>query len=70
MPTTEELRQAEKEYQDLMKWDREETEKVLNSLRESGESIGLDTHSEYFRPIREESLRRFKEIRRKYHLDE
>lgn len=70
MQTNEEMKKAQEEYEELARWDREETEKVLKSLRESGEPIGLDTNRELFRPIREEVRRRLKEIRKKYHLDE
>lgn len=70
MPTNEEMKKAQEEYEELARWDREETEKVLKSLRESGEPIGLDTNRELFRPIREEVRRRLKEIRKKYRLDE
>ena len=58
---------AEKEWADVKAWAIAEEEKVAESLRlKGGYCGGLDTNSEAFAYIREETNRRLKEIQEKY----
>lgn len=70
MPSKEDIDKAQKEYEELMQWERAENKKIIANIKATGESIGLDTHRDWFRPTIEERNRRLKEIRLKYHLDE
>ena len=60
--------QAEKEYRELLSWEREESNKVTERLKKEGKLVGLDTHQEEYAYIREIRNKKIKEIQEKYKL--
>lgn len=60
------LKAAEKEWKEILKWVRDEEDRVTAQLKEEGSYVGLDTNREAYQPIYEERNRRIAELKRKY----
>lgn len=61
------MEQAQKEYEEVIKWVMAEEDKLEKELKENGKwTYGLDGNVEDFAYIRKEHKRRVKEIKKKY----
>lgn len=67
----EKKRKAEQEYKALCQWEKEETNKAIQKLKDEKRFVGgLDGRYEELEMIKQERKRRWKEIYKKLHEDE
>lgn len=59
---------AVEEYKKVVDWSIRESQKVIEELDKNGKFIKLDGNHDAYRYIREEEIRRLKEILKKYNL--
>lgn len=70
MVITEQIKkQANAELEELMDWEKRETDKILKKMKDEGAVMGLDGQNEEMMLIREERNRRLIELKRKYGLE-
>ena len=56
----------EKEYKEIIKWDRAETKRILDELKAKGVPLGLDGGKEYYWHIRQKAIARVKDLQARY----
>ena len=56
----------EKEYREIVEWDRTERNKIVDELKAKGVPIGLDGVQEYYWPIRQKVIAQIKDLQARY----
>ena len=56
----------EKEYREIVEWERAETNRILDELEARGMQLGMDGGKEYYWPVRQKAIAQIKDLQARY----